>query len=112
MAEEEAPPPVWRGWHVIGRFLPMIFLGSILVLYGISPEAPHEKGLHLGVVFVLAGGMLLIGALIGILFTKCPICYQSSWIFCVQERDVVRVHDHAVGDDYYARDLAYRDNER
>ena len=106
MADGEAPAPLWRGWHVIGRFLPMVFLGSIFILYGVSPVAPHEDGLHLGAVFVLAGAILLLGALIGMLFTKCPICYQSNWIFCRQERDVVLVRDHGTGD-YYARDLAY-----
>ena len=109
-AEEETTAPTWRGWHVIGRFLPMIFLGLIFIIYGVSPAAPHRGVLRLGAIFVWIGGILLIGALIGILFTKCPICYQSSWIFCVQERDVIRIHDHGAGD-YYARDLAYPDDK-
>jgi len=108
---DEASPPVWRGWHVIGRFLPMVFLGCILMLYGVSPEAPHRDGVHFGIIFILAGSILLIGAALGMLFTRCPVCYQSNWIFCVQERDVVKVHDHGFGD-YYARDLAYPDDER
>jgi len=111
MAEEGEVQPLWRGWHVIGRFLPMVFLGCIFVIYGVSPEAPRRGVIHLGPIFVWIGGILLVGAVIGMLFTKCPICYQSNWIFCVQERDVVRIHDHGAGD-YYARDLAYPDNER
>ena len=103
---EDGDIPLWRGWHVIGRFLPMLFLGAVLVIFGLSPEAPHNDGLHYGIIFVWAGGILLLGALIGMIFTKCPICYQTNWVYCVQEPDVVRIHDHCEGD-YYARDLAY-----
>ena len=108
---EEVEERPWRGWHVIGRFLPMIFLGTIFIIFGVSPAAPHYGVLKFGPVFIWTGGILLIGAVIGILFTKCPICFQSNWIFCVQERDVVRIQDHGTGD-YYARDLAYPDEER
>jgi hypothetical protein len=108
MAEETAP--LWRGWHVIGRFLPMIFLGSVLIIFGVSPEAPHHGALKLGIVFVYVGVILWIGALVGMLFTKCPVCFQTNWVYCVQERDVVRIHDHGSGD-FYVRDLAYPEDE-
>jgi hypothetical protein len=109
MATEE-DGQVWRGWHVIGRFLPMIFLGSIFIIVGVSPLAPHHGGMSFGIIFVWVGGILWIGAVIGMLFTKCPICYRTNWVYCVQERDVVRIHNHGEGD-YYARDLAYPDTE-
>lgn len=105
----EAPAPLWRGWHVIGRFLPMVFLGSIFVIFGVSPVAPHADHIKFGLVFVWVGAILLLGAIFGMLFTKCPICYQTNWIYCLQERDVVRIHNHGVGD-YYARDLTYTEN--
>ena len=47
-------------------------------------------------------------SILGILFTKCPTCYQSHWIYCVQEPDVKRQRDR--WGHYYSRDLA--DGER
>jgi hypothetical protein len=106
--EQEARPP-WRGWHVIGRFLPMIALGLIFVVYGLSPVAPHKGALRYGEIFVWVGGILLIGAVLGMLFTKCPTCYQTKWIYCAQEPDIVRQRDRHGS--YYERDLAYPSDE-
>jgi hypothetical protein len=109
MAEEA--PPIWRGWHVVGRFLPMIFLGALFLLFGLSPWSPHYGPFHWGIIFAWIGAILIIGAVLGTLFTKCPICYQSNWIWCMQERDVVRMRDRHQHEDYYVRDLAYPQDE-
>lgn len=108
MAEES--PPIWRGWHVIARFLPMIFLGSLFLIFGLSPLSPRIGTFHWGIIFAWIGAILLLGAFLGIVFTKCPICYQSNWIWCMQERDVVRMRDRG-HEDYYVRDLAYPEDE-
>jgi hypothetical protein len=104
MANGEQAEASWRGWHVIGRFLPMTFLGLLFVLYGLSPVAPHEQGYNIGIIFVLVGLILMVGSVVGMLFTKCPTCYHSNWIYCVQEPDVKRQRDR--WGHYYARDLA------
>ncbi len=109
MAEENGNGAYpWRGWHVITRFLPMLFLGAIFVIFGVSPEAPHHGAINYGIIFVWVGAILLIGAVIGMIFTKCPVCYQTNWIYCAQEPDVVRMRDQYGS--YYARDLAYPDH--
>jgi len=110
MPEENGNAPVWRGWHVLGRFLPMICLGAIFVIYGLSPAAPHIDGLRWGLIFVWIGGILLLGALAGMLFTKCPVCYKTNWVFCAQEPDVVTQRDRYGR--YYSRDLSYSSDER
>ena len=99
---DERPP--WRGWHVIGRFLPMGFLATLFIVYGLSPAAPHEGALRLGIIFVWLGAVLWLGAIVGMLFTKCPICYRTNWVFCAQEPDVVRLPYH--NGHRYGRDLA------
>ncbi len=102
---EESNGTFWRGGHVVARFLPMIVLGLILVIYGLSPIAPHVRGLNFGLLFIWVGGVLLVGAVLGMLFTKCPVCYRTNWVVCVQEPDVVRRRD-SEGADYYSRELA------
>lgn len=110
MADED-PAPSWRGWHVIARFLPMLFLGMVFIIFGLSPASPHFGLFHWGIIFAWIGAILLLGAILGMMFTKCPICYQSNWIWCVQERDVVKMRDQREADDYYVRDLAYPQDE-
>lgn len=104
---EERPPS--RVWHVLGRFVPLLFLGAAFLAFGLSPLPPHDHGYSLGFVFVWIAGILLVGAVVGMLFTKCPICNKTTWVFCVQEPDVVRLpyrNGHP-----YGRDLA-RWNEK
>lgn len=106
-AEPEEPP--WRGWHVIGRFLPLIFLGTALLVFGLSPAAPHTGRLGLGIIFDWVGCVLWVSALVGMVFTKCPICYRTTWVFCSQEPDVVRLpYGNAHN---YGRDLARMERE-
>jgi hypothetical protein len=92
----------WRGWHVIARFLPMLLLGVIFLIIGFLPTAPHIGAVKFGVLFLWVGGVLIVGAVLGMLFTKCPTCNRTVWIACLQERDVQ--HDRH-RDEFY-RDLA------
>lgn len=101
MAESEYRS-AWRGWHVIARFLPMIALGMVFIVIGISPRAPHLGPIHYGPLFFWLGVVLVAAAIVGMLFTKCPNCYRSSWVMCYLERDVLP--DHGVTE--YYRDLA------
>jgi hypothetical protein len=100
----------WRGWHVFARFLPMVVLGLIFLLYGASPLAPHSDGLKFGLLFIYLGAILLVAAFLGMLFTKCPDCYRTNWVICLQEPDVVRIRDGGEGD-RYARELGPAEEE-
>lgn len=104
---ERAPRRHWRGWHVIGRFLPMVVLGLIFIVIGVSTEAPHHGAVSYGVLFIWIGGILIVAAMLGMMFTKCPICYSSHWIACVQEPDVV----HEKRYDTFHRELSAPDEE-
>lgn len=101
MPSEEHGTP-WRGWHVIARFLPMIVLGLVFVVVGISPRAPRLGPVHYGPLLFWLGIILIGAAILGALFTKCPDCYRSVWVMCYQEPDVLR--DHGVVE--YYRDLS------
>ncbi len=83
----------------------MLVLGSIFLIYGVSPLAPRDHGLNFGLLFDWLGAVLIVGAFLGMLFTKCPACNRTNWVVCVQEPDVVRRQDHE-GGDYYSRELA------
>ncbi len=107
MVQEDAPPP-WRGWHVIGRFLPMLVLGGLFVLLGSSALAPTHDGESFGLVFVWVGVVLIAGAVLGMIFTKCPHCYRTRWVVCLHERDVL--HTPGEEDGYY-RELSPMENE-
>ncbi len=99
VAQSTAP---WRGWHVIARFMPMVILGLVFVVYGVSPLAPHLGPIHYGPLFFWLGILLIGAAIVGMLFTKCPDCYSSAWIMCYLEPDVLP--DHGITE--YYRDLA------
>ena len=90
MAEELEQRPRWRGWHVMARFLPMIVLGMVFLLIGATNAAPHNARESFAPLFLWIGAILLVGSVLGMLFTKCPICTRTHWIVCVQEPDVVR----------------------
>ena len=107
MAEVEEKHAPWRGWHVIARFLPMTFLGVIFLVLGASPAAPHRGPESFGIVFVWLGVVLIGASILGMIFTKCPTCYQARWIVCVQEPDVVR---HRTQDRYH-RQLSFPEDE-
>jgi hypothetical protein len=102
--EAEGP---WRGWHVIARFLPMIVLALAFVVIGAANLAPHNSRESLSPVFVWIGGILFVGAILGMLFTKCPDCYRTHWVVCVQEPDVVAEPRHQS----YHRDLSTHEDE-
>jgi hypothetical protein len=88
--------------HVVMRFFPMLLLGVVLLVIGLSPRAPHIGIIALGNLFALLGLVLIVGATLGILFTKCPTCYAASTrSICRNEPDVRQ--DPETGDLY--RDL-------
>jgi hypothetical protein len=91
----------WRGWHVIARFTPMVILGLVFIAVGLA-AAPHLGPVRYGPLFFWLGILLVGAAIIGMLFTKCPTCYSSSWVMCYMEPDVLP--DHGVTE--YYRDLA------
>ena len=103
--DEEAPHQPWRGWHVIGRFLPMVFLGFLFLLIGVLVPALH-RGHAYGVLFLWIGAILIVAAILGMLFTKCPVCYRTHWVVCMQEPDVRR---RRTG--HYHRELNPSDDE-
>lgn len=104
--EEEAYRRHWRGWHVFGRFFPMLFLGIVFILIGVLVPSLHT-GHAFGVLFVWVGAVLVIGAILGMMFTKCPVCYRTSWVVCLQEPDVVR----EPRGDSYRRELSSTEDE-
>jgi hypothetical protein len=90
-----------RAAHVFVHYLPMIVLGLIFLILGLSPAAPHIGYLPLGNLFVLLGAILLVGAILGMAFTRCPTCFVRWRVMCFHEPDVF--WDNQV-EDYY-RDL-------
>jgi len=104
--EEERAPP-WRGWHVIGRFLPMVVLGIIFLIIAVTNSAPHRGAEDFSPLFLWIGAVLLVAAVLGMLFTKCPICYRTHWVICFQEPDVTRRSRHQG----YQRELSSREDE-
>ncbi len=102
------PAPPWRGWHVIGRFLPMVVLGFVFILIGASSVAPHHGAEDYGIIFTWIGVVLVACAVIGMLFTKCPSCYATHWVICFREPDVV--HTPGEEDGYY-RELSTPDED-
>jgi hypothetical protein len=111
MPNGNGAPRRWRGWHVVARFLPMIFLGLILIVIGGSTAA-HETATHnvraepYGILLLWVGIVLVICAFLGMVFTKCPVCYRTHWIVCVQEPDVV----HTAPEEY-RRELSLPEEE-
>jgi hypothetical protein len=97
----------WRGWHVIGRFLPMVVLGVIFIILGLGPGAPHRGSESFGVIFVWIGAIMIGASVLGMFFTKCPVCYSTHWVVCVQEPDVVAEPHHRS----YHRDLSTHEDE-
>ncbi len=69
----------------------MLVLGFVFLILGLSPAAPRIGYVTTGILFVWMGAVLLVGAFLGILFTKCPHCYRTTWVICLHEKDVV--HD-------------------
>ncbi len=85
MVVESAPG---RATHVLVSYLPMVVLGVILIIVGVSPTAPHIGVVPLGNLFTLIGVILLVGAVLGMVFTHCPRDYVRWRIFCYREPDV------------------------
>ena len=78
-----------RATHVLIHYLPMIILGVIFLIVGLSPSQPHLGIVPLGNLFLLLGVILLIGAILGMLFTRCEKDYITWRIICYREPDVV-----------------------
>jgi hypothetical protein len=66
----------------------MIVLGIIFLVVGFSPTAPHIGVVPLGNMFVLLGIIMLVGAVLGMLFTRCEKDYVRWRILCFNEPDV------------------------
>ena len=86
-----------RAAHVLMHYLPMIVLGIILLVVGFSPTAPHIGVVPLGNMFVLLGIIMLVGAVLGMLFTRCEKDYVRWRVMCFHEPDV---RDHPDGGFY------------
>lgn len=65
----------------------MTFLGFLFLFIGLA-IAPHIGRVPLSPLFIILGIILLIGALLGMLFTRCPKDYVSWRVMCVREPDV------------------------
>ncbi len=104
---EETRSPAWRGWHVIGRFLPMVALGVLMIALAFTGLVPHRGVEDFAPLFLWIGGILIAGAILGMLFTKCPVCYRTHWVICFQSPDVVRSPRRRV----YHRELSGPDDE-
>jgi hypothetical protein len=90
MEDDVESRPRWRGWHVIARFIPMLFLAFIFLIIGAANLAPHNSRESFSPLFLWIGAILLVGSILGMIFTKCPDCTRARWIVCAQEPDVVR----------------------
>jgi len=98
----------WRGWHVIVRFLPMAVLGIVFIVLGATGHfQPHTTQGFLDTLFLMVGGLLIFFAFLGMMFTKCPICYRSYWIVCLQEPDM----RHDVEQNAFYRELTPPEEE-
>ncbi len=87
--DDNEPRRPWKGWHVVGRFLPMVVLGAVFIVLGIALRAPRH-GTSFGILFIWVGGILVVAAVLGMMFTRCPLDYETRWVACAQEPDVVR----------------------
>jgi len=87
-----------RAAHVLVHYLPMVVLGLIFLVLGLSPYAPHIGVLPLGNLFIFLGVILLVGAMLGMAFTRCPADFVRWRVMCFHEPDVY--WDPAI-DDYY-----------
>jgi len=83
----------------------MVFLGFLFLLIGVLVPALH-RGHAYGVLFLWIGAILIVAAILGMLFTKCPVCYRTHWVVCMQEPDVRR---RRTG--HYHRELSPSDDE-
>jgi len=77
-----------RATHVLLHYLPMIVLGIIFLVVGFSPSAPHIGIVPLSNLFLLLGVVMLVGAILGMLFTRCEKDYITWRILCYREPDV------------------------
>jgi hypothetical protein len=77
-----------RATHVFLHYLPMIVLGIIFLVVGFSPSAPHIGIVPLANLFLLLGVIMLVGAILGMLFTRCEKDYVTWRILCYREPDV------------------------
>ncbi|MGP8077968.1 MAG: hypothetical protein ACLQD8_03005 [Thermoplasmata archaeon] len=74
--------------HVLIHYLPMIFLGFIFLIVGLDPKGPRIGVVPLGNMFLLLGVVMLVGAVLGMLFTRCEQDYVRWRILCFRAADV------------------------
>jgi hypothetical protein len=74
--------------HVMAHYLPMIVLGIIFLVIGLAPSAPHIGLIPLGDLFLILGVIMLVGAVLGMLFTRCEKDYVTWRVMCFNEPDV------------------------
>jgi hypothetical protein len=77
-----------RVTHVLVSYLPMIVLGIILLVVGLSSAAPHFGRISLGNLFQLIGVLMLVGAILGMAFTRCEKDFVRWRVLCFHEPDV------------------------
>lgn len=80
-------PAPGRVRHVFFHYFPMIFLGLIFFLIGFAVR-PHIGKAPLSILFIILGLVMLIGAILGMLFTTCPKDYVTWRVMCYREPDV------------------------
>lgn len=79
-------PAPGRARHIFMHYLPMLVLGLIFLVVGLT--RPHIGRVPLELLFVLLGLIMLIGAVLGMLFTTCPQDYVTWRVMCFREPDV------------------------
>ncbi|HTP56467.1 MAG TPA: hypothetical protein VML53_07420 [Thermoplasmata archaeon] len=77
-----------RATHVLMHYLPMIVLGFVFLIVGFSPTTPRIGVIPLGNLFLLLGVIMLVGAVLGMLFTRCEKDFVRWRIMCFHGRDV------------------------
>ena len=89
-----------RFTHVLRHYLPMVALGVIFLV--LAHTDPHAGRVPLGFLFGLLAAIMLVGALLGALFTHCPDDFVTYRVICYREPDV---QPDPLGD--YYRDLVH-----
>ncbi|HTW55913.1 MAG TPA: hypothetical protein VMG36_05650 [Thermoplasmata archaeon] len=86
-----------RAAHVLVRFLPMVLLGLLFLVIGLT-TSPHYGIIPVGSLFAFIGAILIIGAILGMVFTRCELDYVRWRVMCFHEPDVM--WDSRYGDYY------------
>lgn len=80
-------PAPGRFRHVFLHYLPMMFIAVLFLFVGLVTD-PKIGRAHIGIIFDLIGVILLIGAVLGMMFTRCEKDYITWRVMCFREPDV------------------------